>query len=100
MAQNKKEISRSQENRHQYIRRKIEAGEVKLNTGATNTTVTYTRLITMVRPELQEPLLQFNAAGNCVSPVRYGGTVVSPVLHSFEYRKAWKQIADNYNNRS
>ena len=45
-------------------------------------------------------LLRFNEAGNHVSPNQYRGTVVSPVLQSLEYRKAWEKIADENNNRS
>ena len=108
-----KKIPKSQEIRYQYTRRLIESGEIDAlaansvtyppyftadqYTVATNTTVTYPRFITQVRPECKKTRVQLNAVGNRVT---YGGTVVSPVLHSLVYRKAWKKIADDYNNTS
>ena len=113
MAQNKKKISKALGIRYQYIRRKIKAEEFEFDTG-TSATVTYPRYTVTVVPETIRdatgkrintkappvPLLQFNTGGTAVSPALYGGTVVSPVLYSLEYRKAWKKIAEDYNNRS
>ena len=128
MAQNKKtKISKSQEIRYQYTRQLIEAGEIDTlaaNSVAypqyftedqhivvTNTTVTYPWFITSVRPkrerEREQTQIQVNAAGNWVQSNAAGnhvshneGIVVAPVLYSLAYRKEWKKIADNYNNRS
>ena len=91
MTQSKKKISKSQEIRYQWIRQRIEAGEI--DTGAL--------YVTEVRPERkrEQSRVRLNVAGNRVSYNHYGGTVVSPVLHSLAYRKVWKKITDNYNNR-
>ena len=100
MTQSKKKISKSQETRYQWIRQRIEAGELDTGASYATTAVTYPRYIAEVRPERKPSRVRLNVAGNRVSPNHYGGTVVSPVLHSLAYRKAWKKIADEYNNRS
>ena len=76
------------------MQRRIEAGE--LDTGASYA-VTYPRFIAEDRPKREQTRVQLSVAGNCGTD---GGTVVSPVLHSLAYQKAWKKIADKYNNRS
>ena len=108
MTQGKKKISKSQEIRYQWLRQRIEAGE--LDTGASyaiaaepnrvrpNVAVTYPRIITEVRPEREQTRVRISAAGNRVAYNE--GTVVSPVLYSLAYRKAWKKIADEFNNRA
>ena len=94
MTQSKKKISKSQEIRYQYTQQLIEAGE--LDTGASYA-VTYPQFITEVWPKREQTRFRLSVTGNCVTD---GGTVVSPVLHSLAYRKAWKKIVDKYNNRS
>ena len=99
MAQNKK-IYKSQEVRYQYIRGLIEAGDERVlsfDTGAT-ISVTYPRYSAVVQPESNGTgnRVCINAAGNHAPT----NTVVSPVLYSLEFRKAWKKIADDSNARS
>ena len=101
MTQGKKKISKSQEIRYQWLRQQIEAGV--LDTGASyaiaaEPTVTYPRIVTKVRPEREQTRVRISAAGNRVAYNE--GTVVSPVLYSLAYRKAWKKIANEFNNRA
>ena len=103
MTQGKKKISKSQEIRYQWLRQQIEAGV--LDTGASyaiaaEPTVTYPRVDTEVRPEpeREQNRVRISAAGNRVAYNE--GTVVSPVLYSLAYRKAWKKIANEFNNRA
>ena len=100
MTQGKKKISKSQEIRYQWLRQRIEAGELDTGASYATTAVTYPQFIAEVRPEQEPSRVQLNIAGDRVSPNHYGGTVVSPVLHSLAHRKAWKKIADEHNNRS
>ena len=76
------------------MRQRIEAEA--LDTGASQAIVTYPQYITEVQPKRksEQTQIRVNAGGNRVSHN------VSPVLYSLAYRKAWKKIADNYNNRS
>ena len=92
MRQGKKKISKSQEIQYQWMQQRIKARE--LDTGAS--TVTYPRDIIEERPKRKQTQIQVNAGGNRIQP-NAAGTVVSPVLYSLAYRKAWKQITDNYN---
>ena len=101
MTQGKKKISKSQEIRYQWLRQQIEAGV--LDTGASyaiaaEPNVTYPRIVTEVRPEREQTRVRISAAGNRVAYNE--GTVVSPVLYSLAYRKAWKKIANEFNNRA
>ena len=112
MTQNKN-ISKAQAVRHQNVRRLVEAGEVivfpplaePLLQSHTRP-VTYPLYIASVRPEPEPPVPQTrtNAGGNRIAGgtavSHAGGTVVSPVLYSLEYRKAWKKIADDCDNKS
>ena len=106
MTQNKK-ISKAQAVRHQYVRRLIEAGEVivflplaePLISSRTRP-VTYPFYIASERPEqgrerirIDAGSTRINTGGTRVSHA--GGSVVSPVLYSLEFRKAWKKIADD-----
>ena len=100
MAQDKK-ISKDQAIRYEYVRGLVLAGEV-----------------IVVFPPLEEPLIscrtrqatnfvatertertRINVAGNRVV-THAGGSVVSPVLYSLEFRKAWKKITDDSKTRS
>ena len=93
MTQGKKKISKSQEIRYQWLRQQIEAGV--LDTGASYAIAAEPN---QVRPEREQTRVRISAAGNRV-PYNEG-TVVSPVLYSLAYRKAWKKIADEFNNRA
>ena len=98
MAQNKKKISKAYKVRYQWIRQRIEAGE--LDPGASNTTVTYPQFTTSVQ---LEPTQVRDAMGTIIdtnAPSTVPLLRVSSVLHSLEYRKAWNKIANDYNNRS
>ena len=82
MTQGKKKISKSQEIQYQWMRQRIEAGEF-----------TYPRVTVEERPEREHKQIRVTLGGRT-------STVVSPVLYSLTYRKAWKQISDEHNNRS
>ena len=90
MTQGKKKISKSQEIRYQWLRQRIEAGE--LDTGASYAIAAEP---SQVRPEREQTRVRISAAGNRVAYNE--GTVVSPVLYSLAYRKAWQKIADEFN---
>ena len=52
--------------------------------------VTYPRFNVSVRPEPTQERIRLNT----------GGSVVSPVLYSLEFRQAWNKITDDSRNRS
>ena len=93
MTQGKKKIPKSQEIRYQWLKKRIEAGE--LDTGASYAIAAEPN---RVRPVHKQTRVRISAAGNRVAYNE--GTVVSPVLHSLAYRKAWKKIANEFNNRA
>ena len=106
MTQNKK-ISKAQAVKYQYIHRLVEAGEVFASPPLAEPLlqfhtrpVTYPLYIASVQPEPELPVkrTRINARGSIVSHA--GGMVVSPVLYSLEFQKAWKKIANDSNTRS
>ena len=99
MAQNKK-ISKAQVVRYQYIRRLVEAREVIAFPPLAEPLlpthmrpVTYPLFIASERPEQARERIRLNTGGSRVSHT--GGSVVSPVLYSLEFRKAWDRITDD-----
>ena len=90
MTQSKKKISNS-----------------RFDTGALQA-VTYPRYTVEERPEREQTCIRVTAGGTPVQPnagairVTAGdgtSTVVSPVLYSLAFRKAWKKISDEHYNR-
>lgn len=90
MTKDKKKISKSQEIQYQWMQRRIEAGE--LDTGALQA-ATYPRVCVEERPKCEHNRIRVTTGDG--TP-----TVVSPVLYSFAYQKAWKNISDEHNNKS